>query len=131
MSNIVNNMKELLSLRGCGEKTFHDLKRSTYKYTSCGAWVDENEQGVTLGSIVEGVDEGTEIHSLAYPFTIEEFWAALQAVEDEASKIWEDTHGCEDCHDHPQVDGWGNENEFGAWPINPECKTCEGGGSTL
>ena len=131
MSNIVNNMEDLLSLRGCGEETFHDLSRGLYKYTSCGAWIDKKKQGVTLGAIVEGVDEGTETHTLDYPFTIEEFWEALQAVEDEAEEIWKATHGCGDCHDHPQVDEWGNENEFGAWPINPECKTCKGEGAII
>ena len=132
MSNtIVNNMTDLLSLRGCGEETFGQLKRNVYKYTSCGAWVLMREQGVELGSIVEGVDEGTETHKLNYPFTIDQFQDALQAVEDEAKEIWNATHGCEDCHDEPQVDEWGNENEFGAWPINPECKSCKGEGAII
>ena len=127
----VYNLRDLLFLRGHGEETLNDLSRSVYKYTSCGAWVDEDEQGVTLGSIVEGVDEGTETHNLQYPFTIDQFQDALQAVEDEAKEIWNATHGCEDCHAHPQVDEWGNENEFGAWSINPECKTCKGGGTII
>ena len=127
----VSNMTDLLSLRGCGVESFERLKRNVYKYTSCGAWVDEDEQGVALGSIVEGVDEGTEIHSLTYPFTIDQFQNALQSVEDEASEIWKATHGCVDCHDETQVDEWGNENEFGAWPINPECKNCNGEGVIL
>lgn len=129
-------MKDLLFLRGCGEETFEQLKRNVYKYTSCGAYVAEVDppdkpKALLLSSIVEGVDDGTEIHYLPYPFTIDQFQDALQAVEDEAKEIWNATHGCEDCHDHPQVDEWGNENEFGAWPINPECKTCEGEGAII
>ena len=128
MNNTVNNMKDLLSLRGCGEETFEKLKRNVYKYTSCGAWVSEDEQGVFLGSIVEGTDQCTMTYNLQYPFTIDQFQDSLQSVEDEANEIWNSTHGCQDCHDHPQVDECGNEREFGEWPINPDCKTCEGEG---
>ena len=131
MNNTANNLQDLLSLRGCGEETFEQLKRNVYKYTSCGAWVSEDEQGVTLGSIVEGGDEGTQTHTLNYPFTIDQFQDALQSVEDEADEIWKATHGCEDCHDHPQVDEWGTDIEFGAWPITPECKTCKGEGASI
>jgi len=42
--------------------------------------------------------------------------------------IWKDTHGCDKCWDE---DEWGNEREFGAWPINPECKTCKGQGTII
>ena len=126
-----HNLRDLLSFRGHGEETFAHLKRNIYKFTACGAWVFEDEQGVGLGSIVEGVDEGTETYKLNYPFTINQFQDALQAVEDEAEEIWKATHGCEDCNDHPQVNEWGNETEFGAWPINPECKTCEGEGTII
>ena len=127
----VNNLQDLLSLRGCGEETFAQLKRNTYKYTACGAWIHESDWGIALGSIVEGVDEGTQTYRLSYPFTIDQFQDALQSVEDEATDIWQATHGCEDCHDHPQVDEWGNEREFGAWPINPDCKACKGEGAII
>jgi len=132
----VYNIQDLLSLRGCGEETFEQLKRNVYKYTSCGAYVAEVEppdqpKALLVSSIVEGVDDGTKIHCLYYPFTIDQFQDALQSVEDEADEIWKATHGCEDCHDHPQVDQWGNKNEFGAWPINPECKTCKGEGAII
>jgi len=76
--------------------------------------------GVTVGSIVEGVDWGTTPHTLRYPFEIQDFWDALQAVEDEANEIWYDTHGCDDCGTkHP---------EWGTQMINSECKTCKGEG---
>ena len=117
----VSNMTDLLSLRGCGEESFGRLKRNIYKYTACGAWVTEDEQGVTLGSIVEGVDEGTETHSLTYPFTIDQFQDALQSVEDEADEIWKATHGCEDCN-------MVSDFHEGLHAVNPECKTCKGEG---
>ena len=116
----VNNLKEFLEARGCGEVSAAQAKRSTYKYTSCGAWLEVDKEGVSVGSIVEGCDEGTETHQLKYPFSIWEFWSALDAVEEEASKIWNDTHGCEDCGDEIPDTGYRC--------INPECKTCKGEG---
>ncbi len=127
----VNNLQDLLSQRKCGEETFAQLKRNTYKYTTCGAWIHESDWGIALGSRVEGVAENTETYTLNYPFTIDQFQDALQSVENEAEEIWNDTHGCENCHDEPHVDEWGNEREFGAWPINPECKTCKGEGTII
>ncbi len=98
------------------------MKRIVYKYTNCGAWIVFDEKGITVGSIVEGVDQGTDSHELEYPFTIDEYNAALQEVEDEASSIWNETHGCDDC---------GDLNEFGSRSINPECKTCKGEGQII
>ena len=117
----VNNLKEFLEARGCGEKDFTEVKRATYKYTSCGAWIAEEDDGITIGSIVEGCDEGTSVYTLAYPFEIDLFWDTLDKVDKEAEKIWNDTHGCEDC-------GIVSELHEGLHAINPECKTCEGEG---
>lgn len=32
------------------------IKKSVYKYTDCGAWIDFDEKGIKVGSIVEGYD---------------------------------------------------------------------------
>ena len=128
--------------RGFDEKTVKDIERTVYKYTNCGAWFSfegrsnggwdhwgevqlrddslYNSGGeVTVGSIVEGVDYGTEGHTLQFPFTLVEFNQALDEVEGEAKDIWNDTHGCDDC---------GIESEFGGQAINPDCPTCKGEG---
>ena len=117
----VNNLKEFLEARGCGEKDFSEVKRATYKYTSCGAWIAEEDDGITIGSIVEGCDEGTSVYTLDYPFEIDLFWDSLDKVDKEAEKIWNDTHGCEDC-------GIVSELHEGLHAINFQCKTCEGEG---
>lgn len=116
----VNNLAEFLEQRGFGEETFANVERSTFKYTQCGAWTREVENGIEVGSIVEGVDHGTDTHTVSYPFELQEFWDALQLVEDEAKQIWNDTHGCEDCGDEIPDTGYRC--------INPECKTCKGEG---
>jgi len=121
----VNNLDDFLKARLCSETTFDAVKRNTYKYTNCGAWimeeiVDGDTVGITVGSIVEGVDWDVVPITLKYPFKIDSFWEAQQAVEDEADGIWKDTHGCDDCGIlHP---------EYGTQVVNPKCKSCEGDG---
>ena len=116
----VKNLKEFIEARNCGEKDFSEVERATYKYTNCGAWITQDEEGILVGSIVEGCDHGTEVHGVNYPFEIDDFWKVLELVEKEAEEIWNDTHGC------------GEENiETGSTAINPDCKTCEGEGAWL
>lgn len=78
--------------------------------------------GIVLGSIVEGIDACATPVELEYPFTEEEYYNALQQVEDEVNYLWEQTHGCDDCD---------IEGEFGGNAINPDCKTCHGEGTIL
>ena len=117
----VNNLKEFLEARGCGEKDFSDVEKATYKYTTCGAWIAQSSDGIKFGSIVEGCDQATSVYTLDYPFEIDLFWDSLDKVDKEAEKIWNDTHGCEDC-------GIVSELHEGLHAINFQCKTCEGEG---
>ena len=150
---MINNLKEFIKARGFGEESIRDIDRNTYKYTNCGAWVVEQKEereyaslfleesmspryyshstGLTVGSIVEGVDYDCTPVTVTYPFELDEFWEALKAVEDQADEIWKDTHGCDKCWEEPVPNQWGDEVEFGAWPINEECKTCKGEGTIV
>ena len=149
---MINNLKEFIEARGFGEETFKCVERNTYKYTDCGAWIREDVEvegedyvdflgyeheaevswrGITVGSIVEGVDYDCDPVTVTYPFELDEFWKALQSIEDQANEIWKRTHGCEDCWPDGTCDEWGNELSFGAWPINKECKTCKGYGTII
>jgi len=152
---MINNLKEFMEARGFGEESFRDIEKNTYKYTDCGAWVVEKKEdreyvslfleesmnpryyshavGLTVGSIVEGVDCDCEPVTVTYPFELDEFWKALESVEDQADEMWRNTHGCDKCWDdfHIKTDEYGNVQEFGAWPINEECKTCEGHGTII
>ena len=116
---MVTDIETFLKERGLGETDIEQAKRSTYKYTDCGAFLQTTEDSILVGSIVEGVDEGTETHVLEFPFEISEYWEALQAVEDEAAKIWNETHGCPSC---------GEDDECMYVPINPKCPVCHGEG---
>ena len=102
------------------------VKKAIYKGTSCGAYIEPildctEGLGVAVGSIVEGVDWGTDTHCLHYPFKESELWAALEKVEAEANEIWESTHGCDECGEPDEYNG-------GHIHINPECPSCKGDG---
>ena len=114
---MINNLDEFLKARGFGEESFKDVERNTYKFTDCGAWIQEDVEvegedyvdflgceheaevlwkGITVGSIVEGSDCDCIPVTVAYPFEIDDFWSALKMVEDEADEIWKGNHGCEE-----------------------------------
>jgi hypothetical protein len=100
MSNekIIDSIPDFYEARGFGEETMEQVTRNTYKYTDCGAWCEtaHDDQceviGVKVGSIVEGSDAETEVHTLKFPFKLEDFWASLKDVEEEASILWNEAH---------------------------------------
>jgi hypothetical protein len=125
---MINNLFDLfeqVSCLGDSDKTEEEMQRSisrrVYKGTDCGAWVSYQETGVKVGSIVEGCDYGTGVYELTYPFDIKEFWGKLTEVEEDATRIWNETHGCEDCYPD------NSENTI----VNPDCLTCEGSGVVI
>lgn len=110
-SPVVNSIADLFRERKCGEKTWEQLQRNTYKYTECGMWVQkltervvdyesphieefndaptsERAVGVVLGSIVEGSDVDCAPIELRFPFTMKEFSDACDSIEREADEIW-------------------------------------------
>ena len=99
------------------------VKKAIYKGTSCGAYIEPitGNTGVAVGSIVEGVDWGTDTHCLHYPFKESDLWSALEKVEAEANEIWESTHGCDECGEPDEYNG-------GHIHINPNCPSCKGDG---
>ena len=101
--------------------------RACYKGTGCGAWLRVlDAQTIQVGSIVEGVDYDADTVTLTWPFTIEQFWAGLQEVEDSATEIWCATHGCETCAKHFGIDL--DDEQSPAWA---ECPDCDGEGVVI
>lgn len=103
------------------------IERALYKGTNCGAWITHADAGqhpkITIGSIVEGVEQDAEAQLLTWPFTAADVERAIDAVEADAKRIWDETHGCESC---------GPENpETGYRAINPKCPACHGEGAIL
>lgn len=64
--------------------------RHAYKYTDCGMWLQFKEDGVRMGSIVEGSDTGTQTYTLRYAdnFTSADIQARIDAIEAEADAVW-------------------------------------------
>lgn len=108
--------------------------RALYKATSCGAWLALSENDlISMGSIVEGVEQCATDRHLRWPFTAEEFWACAKALEDEVDEIWNATHGCETC---AKLAGGAGEygpcdGNDGMTPVCPECPECGGGGTPI
>jgi hypothetical protein len=84
---MIRNSKEYCDYV-CAEDE-EDAKRNLYKYTDCGAWVEFLEDGIKLGSIVEGCDEGTDTHTLFYPFLETDYDETIQEIEKQADLIWD------------------------------------------
>jgi len=117
-----------------GREGLSGWQKSVYKGTDCGAWlevIDENE--IRMGSIVEGADECAETHTLTMPFTEQEVWNALEAIEKDCDRIWKETHGCDDCWPEGCAGEFEfyEERPFGGWAINPNCKSCDGDGIVI
>lgn len=103
-----------------------------------GTWTDMDNQGVLItamlvGSIVEGVDHGTDDIEIDVKQLDEEpeefrkrFDAALDDVEEQAESIWNDTHGCETCAKHLGID---LDAEMS--PIWTDCPDCDGCGVSI
>jgi len=70
-------------------KTEEEAKRNIYKNTDCGAFIEFEKDGIVLGSIVEGSDEGTTTFKLKYKdITEDKLEDILARIENEASLIW-------------------------------------------
>jgi hypothetical protein len=63
--------------------------RNCYKYTDCGAFIEFKNDGIVIGSIVEGSDVGTQIYNLNYnKDKVEKLSSTMELIEAEASLIW-------------------------------------------
>lgn len=116
----INGPDDLAVELSTEESTEQALSKMLHRNTICGAWLTFTEDGIALGSIVEGALQDTDTHRLSWPFSIKAFRRAIKSIEDEASKIWNSTHGCPDCYPN------GNDEPT---PINPSCESCAGEGA--
>lgn len=73
-----------------GAKNEEGVKRYLYKYTNCGAWIEFQNDGFVIGSIVEGSDQGTDSFQFKYNelTDADELDKAIQEIENQAELIW-------------------------------------------
>lgn len=108
-----------------------------------GTWKDMDSEGILVtallvGSIVEGVDHGTddiEIEVKQLDEKPEEFRkrfdAAIAEVEQQADSIWNDTHGCESCQAYWTDQGLDIDDSGGIVPVYKYCPDCQGRGRVI
>ena len=97
-------LKDFFSIEPDAEPDFSIMSRRLYKATACGAWIAEEEDGIAVGSIVEGSDADCETHRIKWAdITAEAIQKAIDAIEAEAEELWNEAN-CED--DDPRGMGW-------------------------
>lgn len=85
---------------------------------------------VSVAGYCEGTDMECPEHGLDFPFSPGEFYAMVEAADQDGCALWDDTHGCEDCATHlgiPVEDGVPAE----PCPVWKACPSCEGHGIVL
>ena len=110
-----DKLAKKLGLEGCDEES---LSSWAYENTECGASIFISDTGITVSSIVEGLD-GEASEFLKFPFTMASFRDTLKDIDDRVNELWNETHGCSDCATE-------QEGDFKA--VDPACKTCMGKG---
>lgn len=92
---IINSIEDFAEYHGT--KVEH-LKKDLYKYTECGAWIEWDAQGITIGSIVEGSD--TEFaKELKFPFDSDAYEAWMKELEALVDEAWHEANDCNEDDD--------------------------------
>lgn len=71
----------------------NDVGRRLYKDTECGISFSHCHMGVTLAGYAEGADAECVPIPLAYPFTAERFWEAVERADREGCELWDEWNG--------------------------------------
>ena len=98
---MINNIYELAKFYGIDnadgltvEEIDMKLNRLLFKYTECGMSVHIEDDGITLGSIVEGWDEGyVEAPKLFYPIDKKDINDWTEIVNRRACMCWDVING--------------------------------------
>jgi len=127
----IQTIHDLYDYLGVGNHESFD--KVIYAHTACGAWGETLDDGIRVGSIIEGVDQTTTEYTLRFPFSASEFEDVITCVEDEAKEIWNKTHGCPTCRGHWISAGMAEDgdHEHGNTPIWGGCPDCGGGGDMI
>ena len=65
-------------------------QKNLYKFTDCGAFIEFEDDGIVIGSIVEGSDIDTDTFNLQYGrFDKVELEKTIENIEEQAKLIWD------------------------------------------
>ena len=84
----INNINDLCDYLST---TIERIERDIYKYTDCGAWIKWNDEGVTVGSIVEGSCAEFSME-FVFPFTSDDYEAWINGLEYLTSEAWHEAN---------------------------------------
>jgi hypothetical protein len=76
-----------------------------YNDWDCGPWIQFNDHGIRVGSVVEGCEVGTMVYPLNYPFTADSYEIRMRAISAEADVMWRWANGEDDGGDTDQDRG--------------------------
>lgn len=110
------SMQEFLDTRAGGATNLTLSETVEVKVKTGEEWI------FRVGSIVEGIDAEVMPEEVSLPCTPDDLTRAVEVVEAEAQRLWDETHGCENC---------GEENETGYRRVDSECSSCGGTGVTI
>lgn len=85
--SVVNtgSITELAANIGCEVRA---IGKALFKGTECGIVFDHDADSVMVSGYAEGADAECEPIKLRFPFTMGEFWAAVQEADDEGCEMW-------------------------------------------
>jgi hypothetical protein len=81
----------VIDLHGADAVRYKSSMRDVYRCATTTA-ASRPVEGITVGSIVEGSDADVGPVFLAYPFTMAQFWSALEDVNAEACALWDEAN---------------------------------------
>lgn len=85
---IINNITDFANHIGVEVK---HLERAIYKGTECGAWINYDDEKLTIGSIVEGSD--VEFSKTFYfPVKLDEIDSWFTQLEDLCDEAWHEAN---------------------------------------
>ena len=86
---IISNINDIV--KGKGLEKPEQLEHYVYKYTDCGAWIVWDDNGVEIGSIVEGSDAEFSERFL-FPVESNELDAWITELEQLCDEAWHEAN---------------------------------------
>lgn len=84
--NPIRNINDLAAMIGT---SVEGIGKALLKGTECGIVFHEKDfNTAVVCGYAEGADAECPNHDLEYPFTAEEFWAAVKQADDEGCEMW-------------------------------------------
>ena len=86
--HLINNINDYAKSLGTSVSS---LKHDIYKYTDCGAWIDWNDESMTIGSIVEGSDAEFS-KTFKFPVSMDEVDEWYEELEQLTEEAWHEAN---------------------------------------